>query len=193
MRISHVALLASLVASRGGGRCQAPPRRRARLRRPAPLADTGRSHRDVAARRAVQHRRDAALGVRARAGSRATARSSGARPAKQAGVDAVIEGWVQDEGRHHVMTVAVRDASTGNEIDTIACKLGDTRRLDRRGHQLAAQLDDIFGYIDDDITSASDGAQLPDIRTMRPMLGAHHEEPRAGRRRGRATPRADEA
>ena len=90
----------------------------------------------------------------------ARARAAGRGPqqwrqaAKQAGVDAVIEGWVQHEGRHHVLTVAVRDASTGNEIDTVTVKHRKQRRLDRiRATQLAAQLDDIFGCIDDDITS----------------------------------------
>src|SRR5688572_13447469 len=33
------------------------------------------------------------------------------KAAKQSGVDAVIEGWIQDEGRHKVMTVAIREAS----------------------------------------------------------------------------------
>ena len=97
--------------------------------------------------------------------------------AKQAGVDAVIEGWVQDEGRHHVMTIAVRDAATGNQIDTVSVKIGDRGISSESGHQLAAQLDDIFGYIDGDVTSEDTGAQLPDIRTVRPMLGAHHDPP----------------
>ena len=96
--------------------------------------------------------------------------------AKQAGVDAVIEGWVQDEGRHHVMTVAVRDAATGNQIDTISVKLGDRGIAEDQGRQLAAQLDDIFGYIDGDVTDTN-GSQLPDIRSVRPMLGAHHDAP----------------
>src|SRR5215468_10430027 len=41
---------------------------------------------------------------------------------KQSGVDAVIEGWVQEEGKHHTLTIAVRDASTGTEIDTFSVK-----------------------------------------------------------------------
>src|SRR5882672_9142319 len=32
-----------------------------------------------------------------------------AKAAKASGVDAVIEGWVQEEGRHKMLTVVVRD------------------------------------------------------------------------------------
>jgi hypothetical protein len=175
MRISYVALLASVVIS---ATAEAKPRRIVVLDFDGPraLADTGRStvmsllgdSYDVVATRRWESARAQAPGHGPQQWRQA---------AKQAGVDAVIEGWVQDEGRHHVMTVAVRDASTGNEIDTISVKLG-TRGISTEGsHQLAAQLDDIFGYIDEDVTSSNAGAQLPDIRTVRPMLGAHHEEP----------------
>lgn len=175
MRISHVALflLASATAA------EAKPRRVVVLDFDGPrvLADTGRStvmsllgdQYDVIATRRWESARAQAAGHGPQQWRQA---------AKQAGVDAVIEGWVQDEGRHHVMTVAVRDAATGNEIDTISVRLGDRGVSTAAEHQLAAQLDDIFGYIDDDITSSSAGAQLPDIRTVRPMLGAHHAEPR---------------
>lgn len=176
MRISHVALLASLVAS--AAVADAKPRRVVVLDFDGPrtLADTGRStvmsllgdQYDVVATRRWESARAQAPGHGPQQWRQA---------AKQAGVDAVIEGWVQDEGRHHVMTVAVRDASTGNEIDTISVKLSDRGVSTDGGHQLAAQLDDIFGYIDEDVTSSNAGAQLPDIRTVRPMLGAHHEEP----------------
>src|SRR5512146_2308487 len=44
---------------------------------------------------------------------------------RQSGVDAVVEGWIEDEGRHHTMTISVRDASTGTQIDIFSVKLGD--------------------------------------------------------------------
>jgi len=44
---------------------------------------------------------------------------------KEAGVDAVIEGWVQVEARSKVLTVVVTDATTGNELDQLTLKLGN--------------------------------------------------------------------
>jgi hypothetical protein len=177
MRIHTIALLASLLVAASA---DAKPRRVVVLDFDGPrtLADLGRSsvmsllgdQYDVVATRRWETARAQAAGHGPQQWRQAS---------KQAGVDAVIEGWVQDEGRHHVMTVAVRDASTGNEIDTITVKLGNSGVSTDQGHQLAAQLEDIFGYIDDAVTSSSTGAQLPDIRTMRPMLGAHHEAPAA--------------
>ena len=46
------------------------------------------------------------------------------KAARQSGVDAVIEGWIQDEGRSKLLYVLVRDASTGDEIDKVSVKLG---------------------------------------------------------------------
>jgi hypothetical protein len=43
--------------------------------------------------------------------------------AKRTGVEAVIEGWVQDEGRNKVLTVIVTDASDGKELDQLTIKL----------------------------------------------------------------------
>ena len=105
----------------------------------------------------------------------ARARASGRGPqqwrqaSKQAGVDAVIEGWVQTEGRHHVLTVAVRDASTGNEIDTLSVRIKENGVTTEAGHKLASQLDEVLAWIDGDIT-AEPTQTLPDYRP--PMLGA---------------------
>lgn len=170
------ALLASLVLS--SATADAKPRRVVVLDFDGPraLADTGKSavmsllgdQYDVVATRRWESARAQAAGHGPQQWRQA---------AKQAGVDAVIEGWVQDEGRHHVMTVAVRDAATGNQIDTISIKLGDRGISSESGHQLASQLDDIFGYIDGDVSSETTGHELTDIRTVRPMLGAHQDPP----------------
>ena len=110
----------------------------------------------------------------------ARARASGRGPqqyrqaSKQAGVDAVIEGWVQQEGRHHVLTIAVRDASTGNEIDTVSLRLKGDGVTSEAARKLAVQLDDLLGWIDADV-AADPTPSLPDVRTMRPMLGAHEQ------------------
>lgn len=177
MRISQVAIIASLLAA--SATADAKPRRVVVLDFDGPrvLADVGRSsvmsllgdQYDVVATRRWETARAQAAGHGPQQWRQA---------AKQAGVDAVVEGWVQDEGRHHVMTVQVRDAVTGNEIDSVTVKLGNSGVSIDQGHQLAAQLEDIFGFIDDDPTSSQTSATLPDVRTMRPMLGAHHEQPK---------------
>ncbi len=49
-----------------------------------------------------------------------------ASTSKKINVDAVIEGWVQDEGRTKVLTVVVTDATDGHELDQLTIKLGTT-------------------------------------------------------------------
>ena len=116
----------------------------------------------------------------------ARARSAGRGPqqwrqaSKQAGVDAVIEGWVQPEGKHHVLTVAVREASTGRELDTLSVRIKEEGVTTESSHKLAAQLDDLLSWIDGDI-NADPTPTLPDIRSVEPMLGAR--DPNRGRRR----------
>jgi hypothetical protein len=96
--------------------------------------------------------------------------------AKQAGVDAVVEGYVQDEGRHHVLTVVVREAATGREMDSLSIRIGAKGLDTDQSKKLSNQLNEIFDWIDTDIT-ADPESRLPDVRAQRPMLGAHHEEP----------------
>lgn len=116
----------------------------------------------------------------------ARARAAGRGPqqwrlaSKQAGVDAVIEGWVQAEGRHHVLTVAVREAATGRELDTLSVRIKGEGVSPEASQRLAVQLDDLLGWIDGDI-NADPTPTLPDVRTMRPMLGAR--DPDRDRRR----------
>jgi len=67
--------------------------------------------------------------------------------AKRTGVAAVVEGWVTDEGRRHVMTIVVRDASTGNEIDSVSTKVNDKGVVLDEAN-LMTQLDDILEWAD---------------------------------------------
>ena len=143
---------------------------------PRALADTGRSN-------VMSLLGDQYDVVATKRWESARAQASGHGPqqwqqaARQSGVDAVIEGWVQDEGHHHTLTIAVRDASTGTEIDTFSVKLGDKGVTTDGSRQLATQLDDVLAWIDGDAMATSAGAQLPDVRMVRPMLGAHQAKP----------------
>lgn len=71
------------------------------------------------------------------------------RAAKQSGVDAVIEGWVQDEGRRKILNIVVREASNGREFDTISVRLDGKRALSTEGsRQLQANLNEVLDWID---------------------------------------------
>ncbi|HEY3804188.1 MAG TPA: hypothetical protein VGL61_16340 [Kofleriaceae bacterium] len=62
--------------------------------------------------------------------------------ATDTGVDAVIEGWISADGvRTPTMTIEVRDASTGRQIDTVTVRIGNDGNLDERStHKLATEL-----------------------------------------------------
>ena len=91
------------------------------------------------------------------------------KAAKSTGVDAVIEGWIQDEGRHKVLTVAVREASSGNEIDSVSIKLGSKGLTEQSKSKLQSELDGVLEYIEG--TTDPVGSGLRPIET-RKMIGA---------------------
>jgi hypothetical protein len=107
----------------------------------------------------------------ASARARANGGNQWRQASKQAGVDAVIEGWVQAEGRHHVLTIAVREAATGRELDTLSVRLKEEGVTPEASQKLAVQLDDLLSWIDGDI-NADPTPTLPDIRSLEPKLGA---------------------
>ena len=74
---------------------------------------------------------------------------------KATGVHAVIEGWVQDEGRHRVLTVSVRDASTGNEIDSVSARIEKGGLSDETRRKLGDALFDMLDWVDDGERSLS--------------------------------------
>jgi hypothetical protein len=137
--------------------CAAAPTADARPRRvvvlnfegPTPFAATGRSsvltalgdQYDVVAAKRWTQARDAASGV-----SHGPAQWS--RAAKQSGVDAVIEGWVEEEGRHKVLNVMVREAASGREFDTISVRLdGKNGMSTAAAQQLQTNLDEVLEWI----------------------------------------------
>jgi hypothetical protein len=91
--------------------------------------------------------------------------------AKKSGVDAVVEGWVNTEGRHHTLTVQIRDASTGVQIDSVSVKIGDKGLSDDVMKQLAGQLDEVLNWVDGDATSSDIHRDLPDARDRKPTIG----------------------
>ena len=91
--------------------------------------------------------------------------------ARKAGVDAVIEGWVQSEGRGHTLNLTVKDATTGNEIDTVVVKLGDKGLSSASEKQLGTDLDNVLDYADSAAGTANDTA-IPVVKIDRAMVGA---------------------
>lgn len=138
---------------------------------PRTLADTGR--RNVLALLADQYDL-----IPTKKWESARAQAQGRGPAqwqqasKSSGVDAVIEGWINTEGRHHTLTVQIRDAATGNDIDSVSVKIGDRGLSTESQHELATQLNEVLDWIDGDATSSSAGVNLPILET-RPRLGSH--------------------
>ena len=106
----------------------------------------------------------------ARANATARGPAGWQQAAKTSGVDAVIEGWVNTEGRHHTLTVQVRDAISGNEIDSASVTIGDKGLTSETSKSLTTQLDDILTWIDADSTSEDDHVDLPPPRDI---IGAH--------------------
>ncbi|HEY1814418.1 MAG TPA: hypothetical protein VGG74_18830 [Kofleriaceae bacterium] len=80
--------------------------------------------------------------------------------AKSAGVDAVLEGWVDPDGmRTHSMTVAVRDATTGRQLDTVSVRISDTGQVsDEAQKKLTKGLDELLTWVGDDNSSPPSGA-----------------------------------
>ncbi len=62
--------------------------------------------------------------------------------AKRAGVDALVEGWVQEEGRTKVLTVVVTDASSGTELQKLEVELPNGRWNEATQRTLRKGLED---------------------------------------------------
>jgi hypothetical protein len=184
--------------------CAAVPTADARPRRvvvldfdgPRQLADTGRSMvlaalgnqiDVVAAQRWEKARKDASRSAHGPA--------QWSKAAKQAGVDAVIEGWIQDEGRRKILNITVREADNGREFDTIPVRIdGRTAASGEASRQLQTSLDELLDWID----SAQGDPTPPVYQQLEPRsaIGRTREPaddappPRA---RSRRTPIGDDA
>jgi hypothetical protein len=73
-----------------------------------------------------------------------------ASAAKAAGVDAIIEGWVDPEGgRTHPMTIAVLEASSGKQIDTVTVLMSDQGVVsDDATLKLSRNIDELMAWVD---------------------------------------------
>jgi len=107
--------------------------------------------------------------ARARAQQKSAGPQTWQKAARSSGVDAIIEGWVQDEGRHKLLTVAIREASTGQELDTVSVRVGTKGLSDDSRSKLSEELDGVLAYIEGAPEPA--GSSLRVIETRR-MIGA---------------------
>lgn len=116
---------------------------------PKALADTGRD----AVVRAVGEANDL-IAAKRWLDAKASAARTKAGPklwkaaAKSAGVDALIEGWVQVENRQKVLTVVLTNASSGAESDHVSIKLGPEGVTDATLKALRDQLEERLDWID---------------------------------------------
>lgn len=117
---------------------------------PRQLADTGRSsvlavlgeQYDVVATKRWEQ-------ARAAAAQQTHGPAQWSRAAKQSGVDAVIEGWVQDEGRRKILNIVVREATNGREFDTISVRIDGKNGISTEStRKLQASLDEVLDWID---------------------------------------------
>jgi hypothetical protein len=117
---------------------------------PRQLADSGRSsvlsvlgeQYDVVATKRWEQ-------ARAAAAQKTHGPAQWSQAARQSGVDAVIEGWVQDEGRRKILNVVVRQADNGREFDTISVRLDSRNGVSTESsRQLQTSLDEVLDWID---------------------------------------------
>ena len=140
---------------------------------PRQLADSGRSsvvtalgEYDVVATKRWEQARAAAAQV-----NHGPAQWS--KAAKASGVDAVIEGWVQDEGRRKILNVVVREASNGKEFDTISVRFdGKAGMSSASTKQLAASLEEVLDWIDAGQNEPSSTIPIVDTKKLGSPRGA---------------------
>ncbi len=162
------ALAAATLAS-FAGTADAKPRRLVILDFDGPrgLADTGRDEvvqvlgetYDVVAKKRWEE-------ARANASRKTAGPSAWQKAAKTSGVDAVIEGYISDDGRHKQLTVQVREATTGNEIDNITIRLGQKGLSTDNRQKLSEELNGILQYIEGAPEALSDSLKTVDTRKL---------------------------
>lgn len=148
-RFALVASASALFAVAGDA--DAKPRRVAVLDFDGPraLADQGKAH--VIGILAEEYNIVAAkhwIEAKASAGRKVRGPQQWSRAAKAARVDAVIEGWVQPEGRSNVITLVITDASNGDEKDTLTVKLSSRGFSSETADKLRQGIEDRFEWIE---------------------------------------------
>jgi hypothetical protein len=169
----RLALTAAALCAAGTATADAKPRRVVILDFDGPrtLADSGRNavvnllgeQYDVVATKRWEDARAQVKDTRGPQGWR--------KASKQSGVDAVIEGWIQDEGRSKLLYILVRDASTGDEVDKVSVKLGKSGVTSSGTSQLRQQLDEVLEYVEG---TPEVGTKLPPVsgKQARELIGA---------------------
>ncbi|HEX3761958.1 MAG TPA: hypothetical protein VHW23_24830 [Kofleriaceae bacterium] len=106
-----------------------------------------------------------------------------AKAAKQTGVDAVIEGWIQDEGRRKILNITVREADNGREYDTIPVRIdGKAAASGDAARQLQANLDEVLDWIDGGLTDAPT-SHLPPVESFGKTRASGDDAPPPARSR----------
>ena len=152
------------------------PRQLADLGRSSVLSALGNQYDMISAKRWEQARTAAA--------QQAHGPAQWAKAAKQAGVDAVIEGWVQDEGRRKILNIVVREADNGREFDTISVRLDGKSGVATDGsRQLQASLEEVLDWIDSAQGDPPPGLPIIDVKKIGPSRPpAEDPAPRHARR-----------
>jgi hypothetical protein len=88
------------------------------------------------------------LEAKASASRKSHGPASWSKASKATGVDAVIEGWVQEEGRRKVLTIVVTDASNGNELDQLTINLPSRGVTNDVSSQVRKGLEERFEWIE---------------------------------------------
>jgi hypothetical protein len=146
------------------------PRQLADVGRSSVLAALGNQYDMVSAKRWEQ--------ARAAAAQQAHGPAQWAKASKQAGVDAVIEGWVQDEGRRKVLNIVVREADNGREFDTISVRLDGKAGVSTDGsRQLQTSLDEVLDWIDSGQNDPPPGLPIIDVKKIGPTKAPADDAP----------------
>jgi hypothetical protein len=107
--------------------------------------------------------------ARAAAAQQTHGPSQWSKAAKQSGVDAVIEGWIQDEGRRKILNIVVRAAVSGREFDPISVRLDGKNGISTESTQkLRAGLDEVLDWIDAGNDDAVPVLPVVSVSTKRP-------------------------
>jgi hypothetical protein len=164
----RLALAAATLASIAG-MADAKPRRLVILdfEGPRGLADAGRDEvvqllgeqYDVVAKKRWED-------ARAKAQAKTAGPATWQKAAKTSGVDAVIEGWISDDGRHKQLTVMVREATTGQEVDNISVRLGQKGLTTDNREKLNEELNGILQYIEGAPEALTDTLKQVDTRKL---------------------------